>query len=331
MKRFGLLILFCLLCTACTALPAEERSFAVVLGIGRTDGQWIACARVPTYQTSGGYTTVTGEGETMEAALAAIDAASPMQLHLGQLRLLIFTAELARSDAFPSVIRTLSARHDLRLKVAVAVTDAELIRLMDAMEPANGSRLSKSLDVLIETRISQGTTVSSTLSDVIRMGERQSPVLIRVTLPGKEPVLSGCWPLSHSGVVTEPLAPDETQLLSLMLGRMTSGTLSLAEGTARINAAESCAELEGLQQASVRLTLRCSAASLMDGALSQALADECLGVLNRLSAMGSDALGLGRQAIVHVADMAQWHVLDWPLRYRDMNWSVRAGVTGRTE
>lgn len=332
MKRMLTLLACALLCTSCTALPAEERSFAVALGVTREGGTWTAFARVPTYQTGGGYATLRGEGGSLEEALSALDASSPMRLHLGQLRMLIFDDDLAKTPEFPAALDALAARHDLRLEASVAVTDADMQALMDTMKPANGSRLSKSLDLLAETRIAQGTVLPAALADVIRMGERQSPVLMHLTLDGQDVALSGAWPLSQSGVVTAPLTPQETQLLALMLGHFTSGTLSLAEGAVRLTSATAATELTlpTMQDASVRLTLRVTSSPLTEEALSRAVATACLGVLNRLSGMNSDALGLARQAITHAEDMAHWHDMDWPARYPDIRWSVSVGVEGGT-
>lgn len=330
MKRIVLLALLALMLASCTALPAEERSFAVALGVDRAQDTWKVHARIPSYQTGGGYITVEGDGGSLQAALAELDAASPMQLHLGQLRMLIFSTQLARSQDFAYALNVLADRHDLRLDAQVAVSDVDMKALMDALKPATGARLSKSLDVLVETRIAQGTAISAALADVLRMGERQSPILLNVTLEGTEVALGGCWPVGADGYVSEPMSPEETQLLSLMLGRMTMGALSLSEGTVRLTSASVTTELTlpTMQDVSVRMHLRCSASPLTEEALSHAVATACLGVLNRLSGMGCDALGLARQAIVHADDMAHWHDMGWPERYREVVWSVSVGVTG---
>lgn len=332
MKRLLTLLLCAQLMTSCTALPAEERSFAVALGVMRVGEEWTVFARTPTYQTGGGYATLQGKGDTLEAALAALDADSPMQLHLGQLRLLVFSAELARTEDFPAALNALANRHDLRLGVSVGVTESDMKALMDAMKPATGARLSKSVDVLVETRIEQGTVLPAVLADVICMGERQSPLLMNVSLDGQAAAISGVWPAGADGRVTEVLSPEETQLLSLMLGQMTTGSLSLTEGTVRLNGAKAETELllPTMQEASVRLVLRVGASTLAEEALSRAVAAACLGVLNRLSGMGSDALGLARQAITHADDMSDWHGLDWPARYREIEWSVSVGVEGES-
>lgn len=332
MKRL-MALLMCLLLTGCAALPAEERSFAVALGVAGGTGAWRVYARIPTYRTGGGYTTVSGAGDTLPHALAALDAAAPMQLHLGQLRLMIFSADTARSADFPAALATLGDRHDLRADASLAITEDGLGALMDALKPATGARLSKSLDVLMETRLEQGTVPRAALADVMRMGDRQQPVLMNIALDGAEIAVSGGWPIGSDGSAAWMLTPEEVQLLSLMQGRLKRGVLSLAEGTVRLTDVSADVELSvpTLQTASVRLILGISASPLTEEALSQATATACLGLLGRLSAVGCDALGLGRQAIACARSMEDWHELDWPQRYREIVWTVSVGVEGAAE
>ncbi len=328
MKRILALLLCTLLCTSCTALPAEERAFTVVLGVDRKDATWHVHARIPTYQTGGGYTTLSAEGATLAHALSALDDAAPMHLHLDQLRLLVFSQSLAQSAEFPSALATFSARHDLRMQAAVAVTDAEMPALFEALKPTTGSRLSKSLDVLLATRREQGVIPSDTLADVLRMGERQSPVLLAVSLEGEDITLSGGYPISQEGTATAPLSPEDMQLLSLMQGRLTQGTLNLPETTLRIldTTTDISLSTPTMRTATVRLTLRCDGSALTEEALRRSIATACLGLLNGLSAANCDALGLGRQAMQHMADSAEWHAFDWPARYPEIDWSVSVGV-----
>ncbi|MBQ8201719.1 MAG: hypothetical protein IJZ74_08135 [Clostridia bacterium] len=328
MKRIIVMLLAAALCTSCTALPAEERAFAVALGVSRDDGLWRVYARIPTYQTGGGYTTISAEGKELTSAMTSLDAAAPMHLHLDQLRLLIFAEGVARTIDFPSAIAELAARHDIRHQTAVAVTDADMQQLMDDMKPATGTRLSKSIDVLLETRVSQGTAPASTLAEVIRMGERQDAVLMRLQHAHGEWKVSGGCPVGQDGIVREVLSAAEMQLLTLMTGGMKNVTLTLEEGTVRVMDVSADTELSTptMQSAAVHITLRYTSSSLTDEALSRAVASACLGVLNRLSAANCDALGLGRQAIMHMKDMAEWHELDWQHRYPEIEWSVSVGV-----
>ncbi len=318
-----------LLCTGCTALPAEERAFAVVLGVDHAEGVYHVYARIPTYKSGGEYATIGGAGDTLDAALSALDGASPMHLHLDQLRLLIFTRRMAGTDAFPAALAVLSERHDLRMQCAVAVTRDEMQPLFDAMEPTTGARLSKSLDVMLQTRKEQGIIPDANLADILRMGERQSPVLIALTHADKDISLTGGWPVSLDGRITgEALTGRDMQLLSLMQGHLRQVTLPMDEGTAHVTdaSAEARVTLPTMNAAAVRMTLRVTASDLTEEALRQAVATACLRVLNRLSGAGCDALGLGRDAMQHMTTMQEWHNLNWPARYADLDWTVSVGV-----
>lgn len=328
MKRLLLLLLCVMLLTGCTALPAEERAFAVVLGLDRADGQWRVHARIPTYQSGGGYATVSGRGDTLPSALADLDVSAPMHLHLGQLRMLVFSRGLAGTGDFRTALDTLAARHDLRLQAQLALTEDELPRLMDAMKPASGTRLSKSLDVLTETRREQGMLMPSTLSEVIRMGERQSPVLPALTLDGKNVDIIGGWPVNLSGMAGERLSMRDMQLLFLMSGGSFAGALTLDEGSVMLSSAGAELQMVSTSEAAVTLTLRCTTSSLSDAALSDAAARACLSVLNRLTAANCDALGLARKAVQTAPTMEAWHDIGWSERFTQVEWTVRVGVEG---
>lgn len=330
MKR--VLMMCLMLCagmlTGCAALPAEERSFAVALAISGREGAWTMHARIPTYQSGGEYATVSGSGQTPGHALAALDGAAPMPLHLGQLRLLVIAEDTATSADFPPLMAWIAQQETIRMGAAVAVTRSDPAALMEALKPSAGTRLSKSLDVLLDTRIEQGTILPAALADVLRMDERQQAVLMNVALDGEGVSLAGCWPLCEEGRAAALLSPEDTQLLSLMMGHMKRGALALDGGVIRLTAASAEVSLDAptLRSASASLTVDVRPSSLTPEAVRQSLATSCLGLLTRLSAMGCDALGLGRQAAAHAPTAAEWREIDWPARYRELDWSVTAGV-----
>lgn len=323
MKVLILLLFPVLLCTACTALPAEERAFAVALCVEKVD-VWRVHGRIPTYQTGGGYMTVTGEGDTLSAALSAMDAAAPMRINLSQLRLLAADVSLAKEGELPTLLSALADRHDMRLQCAVALTDAPVKDVAEALKPAAGSRLSKALDLMLDARQEQGAILPAPLSDVLRMGERQSPVLMALSLDGQEITLSGGYTMD--GVL---LAPEETALLSLLLGHAKTLQLSLPGGSAEVRDVSVHIRLsEDLTAASVEASMTATASSFKEDGLEQALADALIVLLTRLSANGCDALGLGRQAILHTRDMAAWYALNWPEKYCRLRWQVSVSVNG---
>lgn len=323
MKTLILLVLPVLLCSACTALPAEERAFAVALCVEKED-VWRVHGRIPTYQTGGGYMTVTGEGDTFSQALSAMDAAAPMRINLSQLRLLAADVGLARNDELASLLSSLSDRPDMRMQCAVALTDAPAKAVAEALQPSAGARLSKALDLMLDAHHEQGIILPAPLSDVLRMGERQSPILIALSLKGQEIALTGGY--TSDGL---RLDKDEIVLLSLLLGHTKSLRLSLPGGAAEVRDVSVNIRLsEDLTTASVELTMTATASSFTEDGLEQVLADRILALLTRLSADGCDALGLGRKAILHTRDMVQWHALNWPEHDRSLRWEVAVGVNG---
>lgn len=322
MKKL-LILLTLLLCTACSALPAEERAFAVVLCIEKPGSLWQAHARIPTYQNGGGYQTVTGKGNSLDTALAALEVAAPMHLHLSQLRLVVLQMAVGRDAA--TALHTLSARMDIRPNCAVAVTEASAASLMEALEPASGMRLSKGLDVLLDTRVEQGSILPATLADIIRMGDRQTPVAAGLRITDGQIELSGGYALAEQIV---PITDRETALLSLLRGDTKNQRLFLPDGTAEIRDAKSQIRLAGTSDASVILTLTAVESAFTPDDLEAQLAGELLTLLERLTKAGCDVLGLGRRAMMQMNDMAQWHVLNWPDRLRQLRWTVAVGVNG---
>lgn len=318
-----MLLLPMLLCSACTALPAEERAFAVALCVERTES-WRVYGRIPTYQSGGGYTTVSGQGETLAAALDDMDAASPMRINLSQLRLLVAEEEMARSGELPALLTALSDRPDMRMECAVALTAAPAQAVAEAFTPSAGTRLSKALDLLLEARVEQGAILPARLSQVLRMGERQSPVLIALALEGEEITLSGGY--TAEGLRLER---DEIALLSLLLGHAKSLHLTLGESSAEVRDVSASVRLSAdFTSARVTLTMTAVSSNCTIDKLEQPIADAILALLTRLSAGGSDVLGLGRQAIPRVPDMPAWHALNWPERFRGLRWEVAVGVRG---
>ena len=268
--------------------------------------------------------TVTGEGNSLSASLSAMDAAAPMRINLSQLRLLVVDEKLAREGELQGILTALSDRPDMRMQCAVALTDAPAKAVAEALKPAAGTRLSKALDLMLDARIEQGTILPATLSDVLRMGERQLPVLIALSLEGQEISLSGGY--TTDGMT---LNPEETALLSLLLGHVKALLMILPGGYADVRDASASIRLsEDFNMARVELAMTTTSSSFTDDGLEQLIADELLALLSRFSAAGCDVLGLGRKAIMYTQDMAKWHLLNWPEKYREIRWEVAVGVDG---
>lgn len=323
MKRVLALLAALLALGGCSAVTGEERAFAVALGIDGTGGDWQVSARLPTYQAEGGYMTLTARGTSLGQAMAQLNAAAPMELHYGQLRLLLFSHRLAQSAAFPEVLRALSARAEVRPQAALAVTAEDVAAVMDALEPATGSRLSKSLETLLEARRRLGVLPLTTMAGWQRMGIRQQAVLANVSLPqgesdtGEKVSFSGGWLFGPSGQAQGRLTGAEMQLLSLLMGASRQGTLSLPEGTATLLDTASRMTLAN-GEVHCRVELRYAASSLTEDGLANALTASLHTLAGKLAAANCDALGITRQAMMGTMTMPQWQAKAW--NYPALTW-----------
>lgn len=157
MKRALCLLLICLFCTGCSALPPEERAFCVVLLVDGGAQECTVRVRIPTYQQNGGYQTLSATGATLTDALRTLESAAPMRLHWGQLRLIVLSRAWAAEIPIVRTLSDLSGVENLRLHASVAVTEEDTTALAEKLVPENGTRLSKSIDV----RCRRGTSRAS--------------------------------------------------------------------------------------------------------------------------------------------------------------------------
>lgn len=325
MRLLVLLLAMALVLSSCTALPAEERAFAVALMVDGQGVAWTVHARIPTYRTGGGYQTVSGEGNSLAAALNRMEAAAPMQVDLSQLRVLMLDAALGQRMG--EAMRILSDRPDMRQDCYVLSTREDAAKLADALAPTTGARLSKGLELLLESRIQQGLLPVSTLAEILCMGERQTPVLPLMILAGDGIDLSGGLPITVAGTPGGALSPEEMMLLSLLTMKLSSVGLTLQGVSARVRDVSSRISLsDDLQAAEVKLTLRMTEASCTPKALEEALSQALLTLLNRLYAQGCDVLGLARRAMLRCGTWEDWRALDWPDICRNLRWRVSVGV-----
>ncbi|MBE5803298.1 MAG: hypothetical protein E7316_02170 [Clostridiales bacterium] len=341
MKRWlPALVAAMLLLGGCSVLPGEDRAFAVAMGVSETGGVWEVSVRLPTYQTGGGYMTLTARGNSLGEAMALLNASAPMELHYGQLRLLLFAETLAESDRFQEILRALAARGEVRPQAVIAVTPDNVPDVMDALEPATGSRLSKSLESLMKAREKAGVAELVTLEEWQRMGQRQQVVLMNAamesaaanTVPGMDATageqaakgagkvqFSGGWMASHTGAVKGELTAMEMQLLSLLKGKTRQGVLSLPEGTLTLLDAKCSITLEG-QEVQCSLRVRYSASDMTEEGAQAALISSLQSLTGKLGKAGCDALGVGRKAMLGRMTMEDWKRLNWPETYPALTW-----------
>ena len=284
--------------------------------------------------------TITAGGGSLAEAMTLLDATAPMRLHYGQVRLVIFSRELAESDALIQTLDSLNRLGEFRADALLCVTEDELPALMDEMKPATGTRLSKSIEVLTAARIAQGTIPETTIGAYRRQGTRQSLTMIAIALAeddagstgmeilpqdmksaGMKVQLAGAWLVSQAGKVAGRLNAYEHQLLRLMQNGLRKGALTTDNYS--LTLLESTADAK-LKENAVRLTirLRYRHSNLSEDGVREQLTKDISGVINKMTAANCDALGLGRQAILHASDWTAWRDMNWPQTYPALIWEI---------
>ena len=244
-----------------------------------------------------------------------------MRLHWGQLRLIVLSRAWAAEIPIVRTISDLSGVENLRLHASVAVTGEDTAALAEKLVPENGTRLSKSIDVMVQARYEQGVIPTCAASVLLRFGSRQSPVLCGAESTADGFLLSGAWLTDADGLVRDFLPPEETQILLLMQGELTRTQLLLPEHA--IHLTEASTSIRLMEDTAVcRVNLRYDRADLTPQGVSAETAQACLDVLNRLQAAGCDALGLGRKAIWSAWSMSDWRDSDFPARLQNLRWTV---------
>lgn len=321
MRKWCLFVVFCLLCTACSSLPPEERAFCVVLLIDGNQDSCTVAVRIPDYAQQGGYQTLKETGNTLSDALGRLESHAALRLHWGQMRLIVFSRAWLAQEPLSQTLQTLMKLENLRLHTALGVTEEQVEELASKIVPTNGTRLSKSIDVMLQTHQEQGTIISCTMSEVLRMGTRQSPVLADVHAEGETFSLSGGWMIGTDGLLGGRLSPEEMQLCAFMMGRLSRTQLLLPAHAVHITEATSriCLLDEG---AICQLSLRYDGTELTPQELSSLVGKSCIAVLEKLRDASCDALGLGRQAIGAYRTMLAWQNSDFAKRLAQMQWTV---------
>ena len=317
-----LMILVLLLgCTGCVHLPGEEYAFAVVLAVDKRDeGGWTTCARIPDYQQEGSYVTLSADGGSYVEAMTHLNAAAPMSLHLGQLRMLIFGRGISTTEA-QQILADSIVQYDVRSAAVPACTTAPVEELLDCMDAMTGVRLSKSLDILLETRQMQGVIPTITLGQAARYADRQSFLMPLIEAAGSSFQLKGAAAYAMTDGFPLLLAAEEMQMIALADGQMKKGTLSLPDLTLTVRHVRAAINLRG---STVRLTLRLETMPISEDTqdAEQTLKQQYLRLAERLAAANSDVFGLAGQAVRSYLTDADWRNSQWQERFSDLTWDA---------
>ena len=309
--------------------------------------------------TEPGYVVMSATANSCLAALDLLGATTPRTVNLSQLQEIVLARTLAESGAALTILREIYALFEANGGAVIVVTPdhaGDFIRRQYAMF---GVRLSQYLQVLFEHFEELGTippdahlaavvsAMESTTTDAAAVyaaaNDFGSTLVLSggsVTdrLPGHLPRTSparneylGSAVFSGSRMVGT-LTGDETTMLRLLLGRAQATSFVLGDAMMQVSRRtrvrrelhwEDGGAVLGVS-VDMHLLLSAGAQEGNGADLAAQIERSAAGLIARLQALGSDALGFGQLAVRHYPDVKRWEASGWKETYQ--NAQVRAAA-----
>lgn len=183
-RRFlALLMLPALLLSGCSqASQVENHAYVLVMGLDQTqDGDIQMTVQIPRISgnadsqsdtgSSGDYLKLSVSAENYESALEQLDWASPRDMNLSQLKLIVVARDLAQSSAFRSIIKNIAHTERLYTACKVAVCEGSAADFIAAIQPRIGTRISTDIEAMFEHYTARGYVPASSLADLFYQTE----------------------------------------------------------------------------------------------------------------------------------------------------------------
>ena len=308
-----------------------------------------------------GYVTMSATADSCLAALNLLSATTPRSVDLSQLREIVLSETLARTDATLTILRQIDALYEANGSAVVVVTPDDAGDFIRRQYAIFGVRLSQYLEVLFDHFAQLGTIpATAKLSSVLGAMESSTadaaavyaagnafdaPLVLNGApqtdrLPGHLPRTSpakneylGSAVFSGTRMVGT-LTGDETAILRMISGQALNISITMGEALYQISVHSRTRRTldweNGAPVLGVRVVIRMalSAGVQQDTAaeLGRQLEADAAQLLLRLQAMGSDPVGYGRLAVRRYADIPAWEQSGWADAYRSAAVRVAADV-----
>ena len=175
-------MLLCLLCaclSGCSqASQVENHAYVLVMGLDRMqDGQLEMTVLVPKIsggqsESSGGqsgsdsYTKFVIRAADYEDAISRLNWASPRDVTLSQIKLIVFSRELAEDAQCRELIENIAQTERLYTAAKVAVCEGKARDFVEAVKPNIGTHVSMDIDAMYEHYTSSGYVPNSSLAEL---------------------------------------------------------------------------------------------------------------------------------------------------------------------
>ncbi len=367
MRTTGLALILALLMMALTGCRVsgelENQAYVLVLGLDREPGGALnLTAKVPqigksgdSSEASGGeYLLFTGSGDDWPQALEALEQATPRQMNLSHIEMLVVSETLARQEGFATLANRVAETPHLYTTARFVVCEGRARDFIDAQETVIGTRLSSEIDAMLDHYAEHGYIPEASFADACYAMSSfyADPVAIHGSLASEDQAAAALTRppempsgeaspmaqrysgavLFRSGRMVGTLSPAQTALLSLIRG----GRIALP---VECSGKRYALTPEGAPQRHVlfeddRLTLRVDARfstpdDLCDAdarALEAILEADMAGVIAACQSLETDPFGFAEAASGRFSTLDEWRAWRWDQRYASAAVDVRITI-----
>lgn len=181
MHRYKILFLCCFLtcflCGCSLSTQVEDQAYILVMGLDRSrDGQLEMSVQLP--KISGGESQGGSSGKTenymqmsiaandFETALEKLDWASPRNVNLSQLKMIVISRKLASEPDFGKLIANIAQTERLFTATKIAVCDDSAKEFVESLRPYIGTRISTDIEEMFDYYNDRGYVPVSSLADL---------------------------------------------------------------------------------------------------------------------------------------------------------------------
>lgn len=351
-----------LLCAAAILLSGcgvsgelENQAYVLVLGVDRSeDGRLQLTARVPQIGKgkaagqegdNGGYLTFAGSGDGYPQALESLEQATPRQMNLSHIELLVASERLAREADFGELIAQIAETPHLYTTARFVVCDGEARAFIEAQDTVIGTRLSAEINAMLEHYAAQGFIPRACFADAHYLtgsvyGDAVAVRGFEQTAQDAPAVRLIDPPAPVDGTATSPMGQRYSGTVLLREGRMV-GTLSAGQ-TRLLNLIRGEISAFPFECDGRRYTLTPEGKAkhdvvIADGAMTllidvrfSTLDDICaqdaarledeieralVEVVQACQRVGSEPFGFAEDAAASFSTLSEWRAFDWRTLY----------------
>lgn len=373
LKLMAVMLAAALLSGCSQSRQIESIAFAVILGADITSEENIELTvQMPSAgggskseeeaekTAASGYLTASARGATFTDALMALEIAVPRDLSLTQVKLLVVSEDLARSEKFYNFIESLAKLDQTCSSAYFAICQGSAKEFVRHQTPVIGMRVSLGIIAMIEHHRTRGYITGTKFADFYYEGVSvfsDPTAILCATMqegaaePLEENSLDGMSPenvpaessnkneyigaaVFRRGRLAGTLDGQETSLVNALRGSAIFFAYNLdgmpvslqAHGTDGLNIYE---DERGVTQIEFALRFNVVAnLKVMDTQkLRQTLEQDLIKLLERCQSMGVEPFGFADHAATRFTTLAQWQAYNWRERFSGAEFKIEIDIT----